>query len=113
MTTVAELKRGDIIWASDPLSAKGRPLLVIGTPQFPSHGVQLITTVLSTKTYHKASLKLRDKDYDGQPLGKRSYALPWSLITLNMSADVDYRMTALGKERTEDVVAESISYISA
>jgi len=27
------------------------------------HGVQLITVLLSTKTYHEASLTLRDEDY--------------------------------------------------
>lgn len=113
MTAFKELERGDIIWASDPLSAKGRPLLVVGSPQFPNHGVQLITTLLSTKTYHDAALKLRDADYEGQPLGTRSYALPWSLVTLNSSADVDYHMTVLNKNRTDEVTTQLISYISS
>ena len=39
MTAFAELERGDLVWANDPLSAKGRPMLVLGTPQFPTHEV--------------------------------------------------------------------------
>ena len=50
MTAFTDLARGDIVWASDPLSEKGRPMLVLGTPQFPNHGVQLITVLTSTKT---------------------------------------------------------------
>jgi hypothetical protein len=33
-----ELDRGDIVWAADLLSEKGRPLLVVGAPRFPNHG---------------------------------------------------------------------------
>lgn len=50
MTAFDELERGDIIWGTDPLSDKGRPMLVLGTPRFPNHGVQLITVLISTKT---------------------------------------------------------------
>nr|WP_218927249.1 type II toxin-antitoxin system PemK/MazF family toxin [Halosimplex rubrum] len=38
MTAFEELERGDIVWAADPLSEKGRPMLVLGTPRFPNHG---------------------------------------------------------------------------
>lgn len=89
MTTFDELKRGDIVWATDPLSETGRPLVVLGTPRFPAHGIQLITALISTKTYHEESLTLRDDDYEGEPLGRRSHALPWSLVTLNSAAAVD------------------------
>ena len=113
MTAFEDLERGDIVWASDPLSNKGRPVLVLGTPQFPAHGVQLITVLLSTKTYHEDSITLRDDDYDGEPLGKQSHVLPWSLVTLNSAADVDFHMTTLGEDRTEDVAMQSIAYISS
>ena len=73
MTAFEDLERGDIIWASDPLSEKGRPMLILGAPQLPNHGTQLITVLLSTKTYHEEALPLRDDDYDGDPLGKRSH----------------------------------------
>ena len=55
MTAFEDLDRGDIVWASDPLSEKGRPMLVLGTPQLP-HGPQLITVLISTKTYHEQSI---------------------------------------------------------
>ena len=42
MTAFENLDRGDIVWASDPLSEKGRPMLVLGAPQLPNHGTQLI-----------------------------------------------------------------------
>lgn len=42
MTAFEELERGYIVWASDPLSEKGRPMLVLGAPRFLNHGVQLI-----------------------------------------------------------------------
>ena len=58
MTAFEDLERGDIIWASDPLSEKGRPMLVLGAPQLPNHGTQLITALLSTKAYHEESLSL-------------------------------------------------------
>jgi len=38
VTAFEDLERGDIVWAADPLSEKGRPMLVLGTPQFPNHG---------------------------------------------------------------------------
>jgi hypothetical protein len=47
VTAFDDLERGDIIWASDPLSEKGRPMLVLGTPQFPTHGMQLITALIA------------------------------------------------------------------
>nr|WP_256409531.1 hypothetical protein [Halorubrum rutilum] len=50
MTAFEELKHGDIVWGDDPLSDKGRPMLVLGTPRFPEHGVQLITVLISTKS---------------------------------------------------------------
>nr|WP_246055635.1 type II toxin-antitoxin system PemK/MazF family toxin [Halonotius roseus] len=67
MTAFDDLDRGDIVWATDPLSDKGRPMLVVGTPRFPAHGVQLITVLISTKTYHEESLTLWDEDYSGRP----------------------------------------------
>ncbi len=42
MTAFTDLERGDSVWASDPLSEKGRPLLVLGTPRLPNYGTQLI-----------------------------------------------------------------------
>ena len=112
MTAFAELERGDIVWGTDPLSEKGRPLLILGAPRFPDHGVQLITVLLSTKSYHEASLTLRDDEYEGEPLGEQSHVLPWSLATLNSAADVEFHMTSLADERTDDVATEVIGYIS-
>jgi mRNA-degrading endonuclease toxin of MazEF toxin-antitoxin module len=113
VTAFEELERGDIVWASDPLSEKGRPMLVLGTPRFPNHGVQLITVLISTKSYHEAALTLRDDDYQGDPLGERSYVLPWSLATLTSAADVDHYLTSLVNDRTEAVTSQVIGYISS
>ena len=112
MTAFEELERGDIVWGSDPLSEKGRPLLILGTPEFPNHGVQLITVLLSTKSYHDKSLTLQDDAYEVEPLGEQSHVLPWSLATLNSAADVEFYMTSLDDERTDDVATEVIGYIS-
>ncbi len=87
-------------------------MLILGAPRFPAHGVQLITVLISSKTYHEESLTLRDADYEGEPLGKRSHVLPWSLATLNNSADVEFHMTSLVDERTEDVAMQTIGHIS-
>jgi mRNA-degrading endonuclease toxin of MazEF toxin-antitoxin module len=113
VTAFEALERGDIVWASDPLSEKGRPMLVLGTPRFPNHGVQLITVLISTKSYHEAALSLRDDDYQGDPLGERSYVLPWSLATLTSAADVDHYLTSLVNDRTEAVTSQVIGYISS
>ncbi|WP_129116124.1 PemK-like protein [Halegenticoccus tardaugens] len=113
MTAFEDLERGDIIWGTDPLSDKGRPMLILGAPQFPDHGTQLITVLLSTKTYHEEALPLRDDDYEGDPLGERSHVLPWSLVTLNSAADVEYYLTSLVVERTDDVANQLIDYISS
>jgi mRNA-degrading endonuclease toxin of MazEF toxin-antitoxin module len=113
VTAFETLERGDIVWASDPLSEKGRPMLVLGTPRFPNHGVQLITVLISTKSYHEAALSLRDDDYQGDPLGERSYVLPWSLATLTSAADVDHYLTSLVNDRTEAVASQVIDYISS
>ena len=113
MIAFEDVERGDIVWGIDPLSEKGRPMLVLGIPRFPSHGRQLITVLVSTKTYHEESITLRDDDYEGDPLGERSHVLPWSLVTLNSAAEVELRMTSLVDERTEDVATRTVSYISA
>ena len=113
MTAFEDLERGDIGWAADPLSEKGRPMLVLGTPRFPNHGVQLITVLISTKSYHEAALTLRDDDYEGDPLGERSHVLPWSLATLSSAADVDHYLTSLVDDCTEDVASQVIDYISS
>ena len=113
MTAFEELERGDIIWGTDPLSDKGRPMLVLGTPRFQNHGVQLITVLISTKYYHEESLTLRDDDYEGEPLGERSHVLPWSLATLNSASEVEFHMTSLVDERTENVTTQLITYISS
>jgi mRNA-degrading endonuclease toxin of MazEF toxin-antitoxin module len=113
VTGVEGLERGDIVWASDPLSEKGRPVLVLGTPHFPNHGVQLITVLTSTKAYHEAALTLGDDDYEGDPLGERSHVLPWSLVTLNSGADVDHYLTSLVNDRTDDVTSQVSEYISS
>jgi mRNA-degrading endonuclease toxin of MazEF toxin-antitoxin module len=113
VTAFENLERGDLVWASDPLSEKGRPMLVLGTPSFSNHGTQLITVLISTKTYHEESLTLRDDDYEGDSLGERSHVLPWSLATLTSAADVGHYLTSLVDERTEDVVNQVIDYISS
>ena len=107
MTAFEELERGDIVWAADPLSENGRPILILGAPQLPNHSTQLITVLLSTKTYHEEALTLRDGDYEGDPLGERSYA------TLNSAADVEHYLTSLVDERTDDVASQLIDYISS
>ena len=53
---------GVVIWGTDPLSDTGRPMLVVGAPRFPSHGVQLITALVSNKTYHDDAITLRDRE---------------------------------------------------
>lgn len=88
-------------------------MLVLGTPQFPNHGVQLIMALISTKTYHEAPLTLRDDDYEDDPLGEQSHVLPWSLATLTSAADVDHYLTSLVDDRTEDVANQVIDYISS
>jgi hypothetical protein len=113
VTGFDELERGDIVWGADPLSEKGCPLLILGAPNLPAHGVQLITILISTKTYHEDSLTLRDDDYDGEPLGKRSHVLPWAIITFNNTTEVEYHMTSISNERIRDIATQSISYISA
>ncbi|WP_115864085.1 PemK-like protein [Halorussus litoreus] len=113
MTAFEELKRGDIIWGIDPLSDKGRPMLILGAPRFPNHGLQLITVLISTKTYHEESLTLRDDDYEDNPLDKQSHVLPWALATLNSAAEVELHMTSLVDERTADVARQVSGYISS
>jgi mRNA-degrading endonuclease toxin of MazEF toxin-antitoxin module len=112
VTAFDDLQRGDIVWGTDPLSDKGRPLLVLGTPQLPNHGTQLVTVLISTKTYHEESLTLRDDDYHGDPLGEQSHVLPWSLATLNSAAEVDHYLTSLVDDRTDAVASKLIGYIS-
>ncbi|SFP96257.1 hypothetical protein SAMN05216277_11336 [Halolamina pelagica] len=82
-------------------------------PQLSTHGTQLITILLSSKTYHEDSLTLRDDDYEGEPLGERSHALPWSLGTRNSAADVEHYLTALVDDRTKDVAGQVTDYISS
>jgi hypothetical protein len=88
-------------------------MLILGTPQLPNHGLQLITVLLSTKTYHEESLTLQDDDYEGEPLGERSHVLPWWLATLNNATEVEFHLTSLVEARTEDVATQLIGYITA
>ena len=75
--------------------------------------MQLITVLISTKTYYESALTLKDDDYEGDPLGERSHVLPWSLATLTSAADVDHYLTSLVDDRTEDVTSQVIDYISS
>ena len=75
--------------------------------------MQLITVLVSTKTYHEESLTLRDEDYSGEPLGTRSHVLPWSLVTFNSAAAVDFYITSIVTDRVDDVAAAASSYISS
>ena len=68
---------------------------------------------VNTRAYHQESLTLRDTDYEGDPLGKRSHVLPWSLATLNSPAEAEFHLTSLVDERVADVAAKSIGYISS
>ena len=88
-------------------------MLILGTPRFPNHGVQLITVLISTKQYHQDSLMLQDDDYAGDPLGKRSHVLPWSVATLNSVTELDFYLTSIVDDRTDDVVAQLVDYISS
>jgi hypothetical protein len=88
-------------------------MLILGALHLPNHGPQLITVLLSTKTYHEEALTLRDGDYEGDPLGERSHVLPWSIATLTSPADVDHYLTSLVDECIEDVASQLIDYISA
>lgn len=88
-------------------------MLVLGTPQFPNHGIQLITALISTKTYHDESVLLRTDDYASEPLGKQSHVLQWSLATLNSPAEVELHMTSLVDERTDAVAAQLTGYVSS
>jgi hypothetical protein len=69
VTAFEEPSRGNIVWASDPLSKKGRPMLVLGTPQFPTTACNS-SRLISTKASHDEALTLRDDDYRGDPLGE-------------------------------------------
>ena len=71
------------------------------------------TVLISTKTYHDKSLPLREDDYQGEPLGKLSHVLPWSLVTLNSPSEVKYHLTTLVEDRIEDVTTRTIGYISS
>jgi mRNA-degrading endonuclease toxin of MazEF toxin-antitoxin module len=113
VTAFEDLERGDIVWGTDPLSEKGRPMLVLGTPRFPDHGVELLTALISTQAYHTESIPLRNEDYTTDPLGKRSHVLPWSLATLNSPAEVELHLTSLVDDRVEDVAMRTIGYISS
>jgi mRNA-degrading endonuclease toxin of MazEF toxin-antitoxin module len=112
VTAFEELERGDIVWATDPLSDKGRPMLVLGAPRLPTHGVQLITVLITTKTYHEEAITHTDDDYAGDVLGERSHVLPWALATVNSAIDVEHYLTSLVDHRTEDVANQVINYIS-
>lgn len=112
MTGFVELERGDIVWAADPLSSKGRPMVVVGAPELPAHGVQLLTALITTKSYHEKSIPLRPDDYEDEPLNEQSYVLPWSVVTLNDTADVEFHLTTLTDNRIADVTTQLVEYVS-
>jgi len=56
---------------------------VVGAPELPAHGVQLLTALITTKSYHEKSIPLRPDDYEDEPLDEQSYVLPWSVVTVN------------------------------
>jgi mRNA-degrading endonuclease toxin of MazEF toxin-antitoxin module len=113
VTAFEDVGRGDIVQASDPPSENGRPMLILGAPYLPNHGTQLITVLLSTKTYHEEALTLRDGDYEAEPLGERSHVVPWSLATLNSAADVEDYLPSPVDDHAKDVTNQLIGCISS
>jgi len=67
----------------------------------------------TAKSYHEESFTLRDSDYEGDPLGEQSHVLPWALVTLNTDTDVEFYMTSLREQRTNDVAEQLTGYISS
>jgi mRNA-degrading endonuclease toxin of MazEF toxin-antitoxin module len=102
VTGFVELERSDIVWAAD----------VVGAPELPAHGVQLLTALITTKSYHEKSIPLRPDDYEDEPLDEQSYVLPWSVVTLNDTADVEFYLTTLTDDRIEDVTTQLVEYVS-
>jgi mRNA-degrading endonuclease toxin of MazEF toxin-antitoxin module len=85
---------------------------VVGAPELPAHGVQLLTALITTKSYHEKSIPLRPDDYEDKPLDEQSYVLPWSVVTLNDTADVEFYLTTLTDDRIEDVTTQLVEYVS-
>ncbi len=85
---------------------------MLGAPELPAHGVQLLTALITTKSYHEKSIPLRPDDYEDEPLDEQSYVLPWSVVTLNDTADVEFYLTTLTDDRIEDVTTQLVEYVS-
>lgn len=85
---------------------------MVGAPELPAHGVQLLTALITTKSYHEKSIPLRPDDYEDEPLDEQSYVLPWSVVTLNDTADVEFYLTTLTDDRIEDVTTQLVEYVS-
>ena len=60
VTASKDLEHADIIWVSDPLSDKHRPMLIPGVSHLLNYRTQFITILLSTKTDHEEALTQQD-----------------------------------------------------
>ena len=95
MTTPAfdDLRRGDVVLASDPFKTDSdatRPWVVINTDSHPFDGEQYVVMALTTRTWYDDRIPLAPDDYRHRAAPEASSIVPHAVASLSPSLITDY-----------------------
>ena len=77
-------ERGDVVEAGDPFdeSKPTRPFVIVNTEAHPFDGEQYVALTLTTRTWYEETIPLTDEDVLEGGMPKRSYLVPWGVVSL-------------------------------
>ncbi|MFC4542513.1 type II toxin-antitoxin system PemK/MazF family toxin [Halosolutus amylolyticus] len=77
-------ERGDVVEAGDPFNEEtsSRPFAIVNTEAHPFDGDQYVAVTVTTRTWYDETIPLTDDDFLDGGLPKRSFLVPWGVVSL-------------------------------
>lgn len=85
-------ERGDVVEAGDPFDEEkpSQPFVIVNTAAHPFDGEQYIAVTLTTRTWYEETVPLSEDDFLDGGLPKRSYLVPWGVVSLSHDDILDW-----------------------
>ena len=106
-------ERGDVIEAGDPFteSKPSRPFVIVNTDSHPFDGEQYVALTLTTRSWYEETIPLTDDDFLEGGMPKRSYLVPWGVVSLSHDDVLDW-FGRTGSAPVDDAVERLTSYLT-
>lgn len=102
--------RGAVVVGPDLVGPRNRrPYVLVSTEDHPFYGEEY-TAVPVTSTSRKAAIELTDRRFLEGGLPKRSFAVPWNLVTLKHTV-LSVHAGTLSEVTIESIVDEIVRYL--